>query len=61
MTEINATVVLEKCSKTKKLYGMRVEQRGRDWVRTWTFPIPTTGLKNNSSKNAGTRIAWFSR
>ena len=36
---LNATVVLAKCTKTKKLYGMRMEERGGDWVRTWAFPI----------------------
>ena len=46
MTEINATVVLAKCPKTKKLYGMRVEQRGKDWVRTWAFPIDEQRAKH---------------
>ena len=36
---LTATVVLARCNKTKKLYGMRVEKRGNDWVRTWAFPI----------------------
>ena len=43
---LNATVVLGKCPKTKKLYGMRVEQRGKDWVRTWAFPIDEQKAKN---------------
>jgi len=42
---INATVVLGKCSKTKKLFGMRVEERGKSWVRTWAFPIDETKAK----------------
>jgi len=33
-----AEVVLARCSKTKT-YGIRVEQRKEDWVRTWAFPI----------------------
>ena len=36
---LNATVVLARCTRTKRMYGMRVEQRGGDWVRTWAFPI----------------------
>ena len=43
---LNATVVLGKCPKTKKLYGMRVEQRGKDWVRTWAFPIDEQKAKH---------------
>jgi hypothetical protein len=30
---------MAKCSKTNKAFGIRIEQRGRDWVRTWAFPI----------------------
>jgi hypothetical protein len=36
---LNATVVLARCSKTKNCFGIRVEQRGKEWVRTWAFPI----------------------
>jgi predicted RNA-binding Zn-ribbon protein involved in translation (DUF1610 family) len=43
---LNATVVLSRCSKSKKLYGIRVEQRGREWVRTWAFKIDERKAKN---------------
>jgi len=43
---LNAAVVLARCAKTKKLYGMRVEKRGNDWVRTWAFPIDERKAKN---------------
>lgn len=43
---LTATVVLARCTKTKKLYGMRVEKRGNDWVRTWAFPIDEQKAKN---------------
>ena len=43
---LNATVVLARCSKTKKCFGIRVEQRGKDWVRTWTFPIDERKAKH---------------
>jgi len=36
---LNAKVIMARCSKTKKSFGIRIEQRGRDWVRTWAFPI----------------------
>jgi DNA-directed RNA polymerase subunit RPC12/RpoP len=36
---LNAKVIMAKCTKTKKSYGIRIEQRGSDWVRTWAFPI----------------------
>ena len=33
-----ASVILAKC-KDKKIYGIRIEKRDNDWVRTWAFPI----------------------
>ena len=36
---LNAKVVMARCSQNKKSFGIRIEQRGRDWVRTWAFPI----------------------
>jgi len=35
---LNAKVILARCSKSKKSFGIRIEQRG-DWVSTWAFPI----------------------
>ena len=43
---LNATIVMAKCSKTKKLFGMRVEQRGNDWIRTWAFPLDEEKARN---------------
>lgn len=34
-----ASVILAKCVQNKKLYGIRIEKRDNDWVRTWAFPI----------------------
>jgi hypothetical protein len=31
--------VLGKCQKTKDVFGMRIEERQKDWVRTWAFKI----------------------
>ena len=39
MARLNAKVIMAKCSKTRKAFGIRIEQRGRDWVRTWAFPM----------------------
>lgn len=36
---VKANVILAKCTRTKKMYGMRVQQQGTDWIRTWAFPI----------------------
>ncbi|MCL1994242.1 MAG: hypothetical protein FWG66_14960 [Spirochaetes bacterium] len=36
---LNAKVILERCSKHKKSFGNRIEQREGDWVSTWAFPI----------------------
>jgi len=34
-----AQIILSKCCKHNKTFGVRVEKRGDDWVRTWTFRI----------------------
>jgi hypothetical protein len=36
---LNAKVIIAKCSKTQKAFGIRIEQRGGDWARTWAFPV----------------------
>jgi len=36
---LKAKVIMARCSKNKKSFGIRIEQRGTDWVRTWAFPI----------------------
>ena len=37
---MNVAIVLGRCEKSKALYGMRFEQRGRStWVATWAFRI----------------------
>jgi len=43
---LNVTVVLSKCSKLKKLFGMRVEEREKKWFRTWAFPIDESKAKH---------------
>ena len=34
-----ASVILAKCKQDKKLYGIRIEMRDDDWVRTWAFRL----------------------
>lgn len=34
-----ANIIPAKCSKHNKPFGVRVEKRENDWVRTWAFPI----------------------
>jgi len=36
---LNAKVIMARCSQSKKGYGIRIEQRGKDWVSTWAFPL----------------------
>ena len=36
---MEANVVLAKCSSQNRFFGIRVEKRGNDWVRTWAFKI----------------------
>ncbi len=33
-----ASVILSQC-KDQRLYGIRIEKRDGDWVRTWAFPL----------------------
>jgi hypothetical protein len=44
--KLNAKVILVKCAKTKKPYGIRIEERGRDWMRTWAFKIDERKAKH---------------
>jgi Mg-chelatase subunit ChlD len=39
MSEINAAIGIAKCPNTKKIYGVRVEERDSKWHATWAFPI----------------------
>ena len=38
-TSLNAKVIIARCSQNRACFGMRVEQRGKDWVQTWAFPM----------------------
>jgi hypothetical protein len=43
---LNAKVIMAKCPKNQKYFGMRIEQRGNDWVRTWAFSIDEQKAKH---------------
>jgi hypothetical protein len=45
VVSVNAKVVLCKCPKSKGLFGIRVEERENDWVRTWAFKIDENKAK----------------
>ena len=37
---MEATVILAKCSKAKRTYGIRIQKmEDGDWHRTWAFPV----------------------
>lgn len=47
---IQAKVILGRCpyapSKTDNLFGMRVQKKGSDWIRTWSFKIDAERVHN---------------
>lgn len=46
-----ASVILAKCAQDK-LYGIRIEKRDNDWVRTWAFKLKEeTAEKEGFDKN----------
>lgn len=49
MAFVNATVILFKCDKACKSFGVRVEEDSdKDWVRTWAFPVDSNTEKNEN-------------
>jgi len=36
---MEASVILSKCSVHNRTFGIRIEKRNSDWVRTWAFKI----------------------
>jgi hypothetical protein len=53
--KVKAKVVLCKCPKTKGVFGMRLEERGGDWVRTWAFKIDEAQARREGFNNEATR------
>lgn len=53
---LEANVVLAKCGKTGRTFGIRIEKRNNDWVCTWAFPIDEAKAKRegfNATKITG--------
>jgi DNA-directed RNA polymerase subunit RPC12/RpoP len=40
-----ANVILAKCGVHTSAFGIRVEERGNEWVSTWAFPIDESKAK----------------
>jgi hypothetical protein len=36
---VKANVILARCSNERETYGMRIEEKEGDWIRTWAFPV----------------------
>jgi transcription elongation factor Elf1 len=49
---MKASVVLSKCPRSNELYGMRIEERNNDWVRTWAFKISEQKAKHEGYEKA---------
>ena len=49
---MKATVILQKCPQTKKLFGIRVEElEDGEWYRTWAFPIDARRASREGYQN----------
>ncbi len=42
---MEANIILFKCSRQSKYYGVRVQKVNDDWVRTWAFKISEKNAK----------------
>ena len=42
---MEANVILAKCSTHNKPFGIRIEKRNGDWVRTWAFKMDEAKAK----------------
>lgn len=52
MKKVEATVILSKCSKTKKTYGIRTEKMSDGkWHFTWSFKIDDEKAKKEGYQN----------
>jgi predicted RNA-binding Zn-ribbon protein involved in translation (DUF1610 family) len=50
----NAKVIIARCSKTQKTFGIRIEERGNGWVSTWAFPIDERKAKHEGYSDTST-------
>jgi hypothetical protein len=57
--QINARVVLCKCPSTRNIFGIRIEEKENDWVRTWAFKISESKALHEGyekTKSSGTLL-----
>lgn len=41
-------VIVARCSKTNKPFGIRIEKINGDWFRTWAFPLAESEIKHEN-------------
>lgn len=46
MNNLEANVIISRCWKTKKKFGIRVEKRNGDWYLTWAFKITESQIES---------------
>lgn len=49
---MEAHVLVCKCN-SGKIFGMRTEKRGKNWVRTWAFPLTEQSAKRENYESSG--------
>ena len=60
---MNVVIVMSRCSRTKKFFGMRFEEKdGNLWVTDWAFPIKEeTGKKEGYDRGKISGKFYFSQ
>ena len=43
---MEAKIILSKCNTHNHIFGVRVEKRENDWVRTWAFKVDYANTQN---------------
>ena len=57
---MKATVFVQKCGRTGKLFGVRVQQmEDGDWYRTWAFPIDEQRANREGYQNTHIENSWL--
>ena len=51
---MKAAVILQRCTYTRKTFGIRVQELGDgEWYKTWTFPIDEKTARKEACHKAG--------
>ena len=51
-----ATIITLKCASTKKLFGMRTQRFGNQWIATWAFKLSDETAKSEKYDTVGVGI-----